>query len=182
MRRLALSCLLVVCGACNDVNPSSRDPQATTGPAPTTASDIPAGAPSAAAAAAEARPPLALGSIAEQDATRTAWLRERLDEVLPGLMRAHGVDAWLVLAREYNEGPEFFSLVAPQTLAARRTTILAFFDRGPEQGVERLALGGEDRTAEEGRGGDGRGRRRRQGGEARGGVQAQARARHPVSP
>ena len=93
-------------------------------------------------AAVETRPPLALGSIAEQDEVRTAWLRERLDEVLPRLMRAHGVDAWLVLAREYNEGPEFFSLVAPQTLAARRTTILAFFDRGPARGVERLALGG----------------------------------------
>jgi len=85
---------------------------------------------------------LAFGSIVEQDAIRTEWLEERLEQVLPALMREYGVDAWLVLAREYNEGPTFFSLVGPRTLAARRTTILAFFDRGPDQGVERLALGG----------------------------------------
>ena len=69
-------------------------------------------------------------------------LADRLDRLVPTLMRERGVDLWILVAREYNEGPEFFSLVAPQTLAARRTTILAFFDRGPEQGVERLALGG----------------------------------------
>ena len=32
--------------------------------------------------------------------------------------------------------------MAPTTFAARRRTILVFFDRGPRQGVERLALGG----------------------------------------
>jgi Xaa-Pro aminopeptidase len=57
-------------------------------------------------------------------------------------MRAHGVDMWLVAMREYNEDPVFRALVAPTTFAARRRTIYVFFDRGPEQGVERLALGG----------------------------------------
>lgn len=89
--------------------------------------------------------PLALGSLVEQDVERLAWLEQRLDRVLPELMRERGVDAWIVIAREYNEDPTFWSLSAPTTLAARRTTILAFFDRealGTGQGVERLALGG----------------------------------------
>jgi Xaa-Pro aminopeptidase len=49
---------------------------------------------------------------------------------------------WLIVCREYNEDPVFFSLVSPSTMAARRRTILVFNDRGAERGVERLALGG----------------------------------------
>ena len=57
-------------------------------------------------------------------------------------MRKHGVQMWLVICREYNEDPVFFSLVSPTLFAARRRTIYVFHDRGAEQGVERLALGG----------------------------------------
>ena len=57
-------------------------------------------------------------------------------------MRKHGVQMWLIICREYNEDPVFFSLVAPTVFAARRRTIYVFFDRGEEKGVERLALGG----------------------------------------
>lgn len=72
---------------------------------------------------------------------RQGWLRERLDSVLPALMRKHGVDMWLVICREYNEDPVFRSLVSPTVFAARRRTILVFTDRGAA-GIERLALGG----------------------------------------
>jgi Xaa-Pro aminopeptidase len=44
--------------------------------------------------------------------------------------------------RDYAEDPVFLSLVSPSVFAARRRTILVFFDRGPEKGIERLALGG----------------------------------------
>jgi Xaa-Pro aminopeptidase len=57
-------------------------------------------------------------------------------------MRKHGVQMWLVICREYNEDPVFFSLVSPTVFAARRRTMYVFHDRGAEQGVERLALGG----------------------------------------
>jgi hypothetical protein len=57
-------------------------------------------------------------------------------------MREQGVDMWIVPVREYNEDPVFFSLVSPTTMAARRRTIYVFFDRGPERGVERIAIGG----------------------------------------
>src|SRR5256886_6844771 len=49
---------------------------------------------------------------------------------------------WVVPMREYNEDPVFWSLVSATTFFARRRTIYVFFDRGPDRGVERLALGG----------------------------------------
>jgi Xaa-Pro aminopeptidase len=90
-------------------------------------------------AAAQERP---LGTLREQAETRQEWLRLRLERVLPRLMREHGVKMWVVPMREYNEDPVFRALVSPTTLAARRRTIYLFCDRGPERGVERIAIGG----------------------------------------
>ncbi len=80
--------------------------------------------------------------LREQHAIRQAWLKKRLDEVLPGLLRKHRISMWIVANREYDEDPVFRSLVSPSQFAARRRTILVFTDRGPAKGVERLALGG----------------------------------------
>jgi Xaa-Pro aminopeptidase len=82
------------------------------------------------------------GTLREQADVRQAWLAQRLEQVLPRLMREHGVDMWIVPVREYNEDPVFHSIVSPTTFAARRRTIYVFFDRGPADGVERLAIGG----------------------------------------
>ena len=82
------------------------------------------------------------GTLREQAELQQQWLETRLTTVLPPLMRKHGIDMWVIPMREYNEDPTFTSLVSPTTFAARRRTIYVFFDRGPEQGVERIALGG----------------------------------------
>jgi hypothetical protein len=92
------------------------------------------------AVAVELPPPLP--TLREQQRIRQEWLGLRLERVLPALMRRHGVAMWLVVCREYNEDPVFFSLVSPSRMAARRRTILVFHDRGVEEGIERLALGG----------------------------------------
>jgi Xaa-Pro aminopeptidase len=81
------------------------------------------------------------GTLREQAAVRQAWLRQRMETVLPALMRKYGVDMWVIPMREYNEDPVFSSIVSPTTFAARRRTIYVFFDGGAA-GVERLALGG----------------------------------------
>ncbi len=67
-------------------------------------------------------------------------LRDRLDTLLPTLMREVGLDMWLVINREYAEDPVYLTLVPEPVFAARRTTMLVFFDRGPELGVERLTV------------------------------------------
>ncbi|OJH35985.1 M24 family metallopeptidase [Cystobacter ferrugineus] len=92
--------------------------------------------------AAPSTPERPFGTLREQAERQQAWLRERMDKALPALMRQYGVEMWVVSMREYNEDPVFPALVAPTTFAARRRTIYVFHDRGPERGVERLALGG----------------------------------------
>jgi hypothetical protein len=91
------------------------------------------------------------GTLREQAALQQSWLEKRLKTVLPGLMRKHGVDMWVIPMREYNEDPTFTSLVSPTTFAARRRTIYVFFDKCAAAGrtdpgdgtcIERIALGG----------------------------------------
>jgi Xaa-Pro aminopeptidase len=86
--------------------------------------------------------PRPLPSLREQAEIQQNWLKLRLERVLPRLMRKHHVAMWLVICREYNEDPVFFSLVSPTVFAARRRTMYVFFDRGEDKGIERLALGG----------------------------------------
>lgn len=99
-------------------------------------------------ASAQTRP---FGTLREQAALQQSWLEKRLKTVLPGLMRKHGIDMWVIPMREYNEDPTFTSLVSPTTFAARRRTIYVFFDKCAASGrsdpgdgtcVERIALGG----------------------------------------
>jgi hypothetical protein len=67
-------------------------------------------------------------------------LRDRLDHLLPRLMREAGIDCWIVACREYAEDPLYLTLVPEPVFAARRTTLLVFFDRGEKEGVERLTV------------------------------------------
>lgn len=71
---------------------------------------------------------------------RDRLLGLRLEELLPDLMRRHGFDAWIVAGREYAEDPVLRTLLPATWLSARRRTVLLFLDRGPELGIERLAV------------------------------------------
>ena len=67
------------------------------------------------------------------------WLKWRLENIIPELMRREAIDMWLVINREYNEDPVYMSLVPEPVMYARRTSILIFHDRGQELGVDRLS-------------------------------------------
>jgi Xaa-Pro aminopeptidase len=105
----------------------------------------------ASAAPLAAQPSRPFGTLREQAEMQQRWLEQRMRTVLPALMRANRVDAWVIPMREYNEDPVFAALVSPTTFAARRRTIYVFFDRcaadgRPDPGdgscIERIALGG----------------------------------------
>jgi Xaa-Pro aminopeptidase len=55
-------------------------------------------------------------------------IAERLDMIIPQIMREEGVDLWLLMAREYFEEPVVASMLDAKSMAARRRTILIFFD------------------------------------------------------
>ena len=79
-------------------------------------------------------------SMRERADVQDRWLKDRLDTLLPELMRRADVEMWIVVAREYNEDPVIETMLPATWLSARRRTILVFHDRGPEGGVERLAV------------------------------------------
>jgi len=68
------------------------------------------------------------------------WMEERIEHVLPMLMRREQIDMWIIIAREYNEDPVIKSMLPPTWLAARRRTILVMYDQGSDQGIECLAV------------------------------------------
>ncbi len=68
------------------------------------------------------------------------WLEQRLETVVPAIMRRAGIDLWVIAAREYNEDPVIETMLPATWMAARRRTVLVLYDRGPDEGVERLAV------------------------------------------
>jgi Xaa-Pro aminopeptidase len=83
--------------------------------------------------------PAVLG-LKEQAAVYDGWLSVRLNKLLPELMRREKLDMWLVVCEEYNEDPVYLSLVPFASLSARRLSILVFFDRGGDKGIERFSV------------------------------------------
>lgn len=67
-------------------------------------------------------------------------LAERLDTVVPQIMREEYVDLWLLISREYFEEPAVKSMLDANSMAARRRTILVFYDPGDGQPIERLTV------------------------------------------
>ena len=76
----------------------------------------------------------------ERAAVIDGVLRERLDTLVPELMREHETDMWIVMGREYNEDPVLRTMLPATWHSARRRTILVFHDPGGDEPVERLAV------------------------------------------
>ena len=67
-------------------------------------------------------------------------LAERLDTIIPKIMREAGIDMWLLMSREYFEESVLATMLDAESFHARRRTILIFFDPGDRQPVERLTV------------------------------------------
>lgn len=79
-------------------------------------------------------------SLKEQANLRDRWTAERLDTIVPALMREQGIDMWVLVAREYLEDPVVATMLDARSMHARRRTILLFFDPGGGRRVERLTV------------------------------------------
>lgn len=78
--------------------------------------------------------------LEERAAIVDEWLRQRLETLIPILMRREGIDLWIVSGREYDEDPVLETMLPSTWLRARRRTILVFHDLGAERGVERFSI------------------------------------------
>lgn len=76
----------------------------------------------------------------EQAKVMDELLDDRLNNLLPTLMRREGFDMWVVISREYNEDPVIETLLPATWMAARRTTMLVVFDPGAGKPFEYLAV------------------------------------------
>jgi len=52
--------------------------------------------------------------------------KDRLENLLPKLMKLHDVEMWVLITREYNEDPVVKTFLPPTWLNARRRTIIVF--------------------------------------------------------
>ncbi|MFK7983251.1 MAG: M24 family metallopeptidase [Saprospiraceae bacterium] len=67
-------------------------------------------------------------------------LEDRLDNLLPTLMRREGIDMWVIISREYNEDPVMKTMLPSTWLSARRRTIMVFYDKGGDTPLEKIAI------------------------------------------
>jgi Xaa-Pro aminopeptidase len=78
--------------------------------------------------------------LRERAAIRDRWTKERLDTLVPALMREAGVDMWILVAREYLDDPVLKTMLDAENFTARRRTILVFHAPGEGRPLERLTV------------------------------------------
>ena len=86
-------------------------------------------------------------TVKEQYELRNICLRERLEQILPEVMRESETDLWLHASKEYHEDPIFRALTPADYPTARRVTMFAFVKDGDE--VIRYSLSMPDAHLEE---------------------------------
>ena len=98
-------------------------------------------APAALVEAGERSPALPpIRNARERAMTENRILAERLDTIIPAIMREQRIDLWLLVAREYFEEPVVASMLDAENMHARRRTILIFYDPGEGKPIERLTV------------------------------------------
>jgi len=80
------------------------------------------------------------GLLSEQERGRVVdeILEDRLDNLLPQLMRREGIDMWIIISREYNEDPVMKTMLPASWLSARRRTMMVFYDTG--ETLDKIAI------------------------------------------
>lgn len=67
-------------------------------------------------------------------------LADRFNNLLPSLMKKNNIDCWVLITREYNEDPIVKTMLPAEWLAARRRTILVFYNNPLTKQLEKYAI------------------------------------------
>lgn len=79
-------------------------------------------------------------NLREQSKVIDVWLEERVETVLPKVMRRARIDMWVIVSREYNEDPVLKTFLPSTWASARRNTMLVIFDPGEGKKLETFAM------------------------------------------
>lgn len=79
-------------------------------------------------------------SMRERAEVIDQWLEERVQTVLPEVMKRSEIDMWIVIAREYNEDPVIKTMLPATWQSARRTTMLIAYDPGDGKPLETFGM------------------------------------------
>lgn len=71
-------------------------------------------------------------SIKEQYRLQDICLKERLEDIIPMVMKDSKADAWVIASKEYHEDPIFSLLVPASYLTARRITMMVFLKQADQ--------------------------------------------------
>ena len=69
-----------------------------------------------------------------------AWLEERIQTVLPGIMERTDIDMWLIIGSEYNEDPVIKTFLPATWQSARRTTMLLVYNPRDGKSLETYSI------------------------------------------
>jgi len=81
--------------------------------------------------------------VRKQVEVTTRILRKRLETILPVALREADIDMWLIICQEDNLDPVYRTMI-PMDTFPKVLQMLVFFDRGKENGVERINLSMSD--------------------------------------
>lgn len=78
--------------------------------------------------------------LRERAAKIDAITQQRINTLLPAMMKETGIDMWLLISSEYNEDPVMKTLLPATWMSARRTTMLALvLDENSQVGAYAIA-------------------------------------------
>ena len=90
------------------------------------------------AVSAQSHPLPTLLTMREQQLTREAWLKKRLDTLLLPMMRQHKIEMWIVTNEEFHADPVTAYIAPPLPYVGRRD-FFVFADRGGDK-LDRIAV------------------------------------------
>ncbi len=79
-------------------------------------------------------------TVRQQASIVNELLSDRINNLLPILMKRHQMDCWVMITREYNEDPIVKTFLPAEWLSARRTTMLVFYNNPVSGKLEKYAI------------------------------------------
>lgn len=85
------------------------------------------------------QPPI-IRKLTDQERTMDEWLLQRLEQLLPSLMKKHNIDMWVTIGKEYHEDPIGVTFFPSSIDSSRRLTIFVFVKEKNSETITRYVV------------------------------------------